>query len=207
MRRLIIGFGHKRMRGKDTAAAMAFENLQNKMKVRHDAFAYSLKEMCRVVFGFSDEQLYGDLKGVPDRYWGFTPRWALQHVGTEAMRKVIDDQIWVKTFVRRAQQDPHTSILVTDLRFSNEATAIKALGGFTVRCNRTMTFDPNMDTHASEVALDGYPHWDYELDNNGSLDALRDQVDKMIDHMLLGELNAEDAPQNQTEEDTTTSEN
>jgi len=185
---------------------MAFENLQTRgMKVRHDAFAYSLKEMCRVVFGFNDEQLYGDLKGIPDPYWGFTPRWALQYAGTEAMRKVIDDQIWVKTFVRRVQQDQHTSILVTDLRFSNEAAAIKHLGGFMVRCKRDVPFDPSMDTHDSEIALDGYPHWDYELDNNGSLDALRDQVDKMIDHMLLGELNAENATQDQAKDDTTAS--
>lgn len=195
MKRLIIAFGHKKSRGKDTAAAMAFENLQTRdMKVRHDAFAHSLKEMCRIVFGFNDDQLYGDLKGVPDPFWGFTPRWALQYAGTEAMRKVIDDKLWVKTLVRRAQLDPGTSILITDLRFPNEASAIKEMGGYLVRCSRDLPFDPDTDTHASEIALDEFSGWDYVLDNNESLDQLRSQIDIMIDFMILDNANDQDSP-------------
>jgi antirestriction protein len=198
MGRLIIAFGYKRMRGKDTAASMTFENLSCRgFSVRTDAFAFSLKEMCRVVFGFSTEQLYGDLKGVEDPFWGFTPRWAMQYAGTEAMRKVIDNEIWVKTLIRRAQQDPSTSVLVTDLRFPNEAAAIKKMGGLLVKCHRNLGFNADMDSHISEIALDEFDGWDYELDNNGSMNALREQVDMMLDHMLMGEINDQDSAEGQ----------
>jgi hypothetical protein len=181
---IIIAFGYKRMRGKNTAAdAAALSLLHRNMPFRFDSFAYSLKELCRTVFGFNDEQLNGELKGIPDQFWGFTPRWALQKVGTEAMRGVLND-IWVKTLVRRAKMHPKESILITDMRFPNEAAAVKELGGVLVRCNRDLPFDSIMDTHASETALDHFTDWDFVLNNNGTMDQLKDQVESMIKVIL-----------------------
>jgi hypothetical protein len=180
---LILAFGYKRMRGKNTAAEMASRYLKNLGKtVRMDAFAHSLKEMCRVVFGFSDEQLHGDLKGEVDQFWGFTPRWALQRAGTEALRKTICDDIWIKTLIRRVQL--HEYILITDMRFPNEAKAIKYIGGHLIRCDRDMKYDPEMDTHISEIALDEFDDWDCILNNNGTREDLEFQVIRYIDSLL-----------------------
>lgn len=182
MSRMIIGFGAKRERGKDTAVNIAIRISENSgHPARRDAFAYPLKETCRIVFGFTDEQLYGKLKGAVDPFWGFTPRWAMQQVGTEMFRKHIGSDVWVRSLVHRAQEDsPDTHLMISDVRFENEARAIQALGGKVVRCDREVPFDPEIDNHASEVALDNFNDWDAVLDNNGSLDNLRRQVSELI---------------------------
>ena len=72
---------------------------------------------------------------------------------------------------RRAQLDrPGTPVVLTDVRFPNEAEAIQAAGGRLVRVVR-----PGQDTsdqHISETALDDLVA-DVEIQNDGTLDELR----------------------------------
>lgn len=181
MKKILIAFGHRRMRGKNTAAEWMKYFLQIQcLPVRLDAFAAPLKEICKVVFGFNEEQVNGDLKGTPDAFWGFTPRWALQQVGTELFRTHIDPDVWVKSLARRYQAESNVSLLVTDLRFKNEAVAIHNLGGLVVKCERNLPFDPVMDTHRSEVDLEDYKDWDYVLDNNGTMEHLKTQLQDLL---------------------------
>jgi len=183
MKRLIIAFGHRRERGKNTASLTTKQFLKDRY-VREDSFARSLKETCKAVFSFSEEQVNGKLKGVTDEYWGFTPRWALQTVGTELFRQHIDPAIWAKSLVRRIMLHPEHHFLITDLRFTNEAEAIKACGGFVVRCDRDIPFDPEIDSHQSEIDLLNYTNWDFIIDNNGSFEDLSKQIKTMIKTML-----------------------
>ena len=69
--------------------------------------------------------------------------------------------------------------IITDVRFPNEAKAIKDRGGIVIRVNRTyytedkkyiIGYDP-FETHPSETALDDY-EFDYVIENDGSLDEL-----------------------------------
>jgi hypothetical protein len=90
----------------------------------------------------------------------------LQFWGTE-YRRSQDPEYWVKKW--KAGIDPKANIvLTTDMRFWNEAWAIKNAGGFTVRVNRlnadgTPFVDPSRDAnHPSETQLDGY-NFDYQL--------------------------------------------
>jgi hypothetical protein len=87
----------------------------------------------------------------------------------------------------------YPSWLITDLRFTNEAEAIKDRGGICVRVNRfeTQTFyNPNVSfpdgipIHASERALDDYP-FDYEITNKGSIEELIEEVRKMLQHFKI----------------------
>lgn len=182
MPRLIIGFGHKRRRGKDLCGEIACRILRERdIPVRQDWFAYSLKEMARVVFGFDQEQLYGEQKFEVDPFWGFTPRWALQVGGTEAMRNVFGPDIWVKTVERRALADPETSVVICDLRFPNEVEAIHRMGGLAIRVDRPAKLlppatSPDEDSHLSETALDNYHGWDGVILNNGTLESLEASV-------------------------------
>lgn len=183
MKRIVIGFGGKRRRGKDTSAAYAVAYLKYLgLPVRHDFFAYSLKEAIgRGVLGFTDEQLYGNLKEVEDLFWGFSPRWALQHIGTDLLRKGLDNEIWAKTVERRAGKDPDTSIILSDLRFPNEVDTVKRLGGYTVLCSRDVPSNES-DFHASETALDHFTSWDFRIDNNGTVGDLALQVQRIVDN-------------------------
>lgn len=188
MNRLIVGFGHRIGRGKDTSADFALAYLKKKgYPCRKDAFAYSLKEgIGRLVFGFDDEQLYGKRKEVKDEFWGFTPRWALQQAGTEAMRNNLNYDIWAKTVARRALKDPESFIIISDVRFLNETKIVKELGGYLVKCNREIPYFNERDDHISEMALASFEGWDFELNNNGTIADLEETVQALLDHLLKG---------------------
>jgi hypothetical protein len=155
MSKLIIGFGCKRLRGKDTAAKILETHLDEIMiPVRRDAFAATLKEVCHLVFGFTHEQVHTiEGKETIDPFWGFTPRWALQQVGTEAFRRQIRDDVWVKVVERRHLLNDVVTIL-SDLRFENEAEMVHRLGGIVIRVDRDIPADQTQDQHASETGLD-----------------------------------------------------
>ena len=163
----LVGLGYRKRAGKDSVAKFMVED--------HGfttlAFAGPLKEAAKIIFGWTDEHVYGDLKEVVDPYWGFSPRWALQHMGTEAMRKNIDDQIWVKATMRKVKPllDAGQKVVITDVRFPNEAQAIIDAGGELWRIDR-----PGLEpaTHASETAMDGYEHWHQTVHNDGALSDL-----------------------------------
>lgn len=175
MSKLLIGIGYKRKRGKDTVA--------NRLVDRHGfiriSWADSLKEACRHIFGFSDVQLYGDLKEVVDPYWGKSPRQILQEVGTDALRNHFDDQIWIKSAwlkIEKALQADVGGVVVPDVRFPNEAEFIKSKGGVLWRIDRDIEEDVN-SLHSSETSMDDYQGWDRVINNNGSIRDLYDRVD------------------------------
>jgi hypothetical protein len=178
MKRLIIGFGHKRRRGKDTACEIVAQQLESvsEDKVRIDHFAYSIKQgIGKGVFGFSEEQLYGDLKTEVDPFWGITPRDVFQRFGTEVMHTLFGADVWARTVVRRAMNEPEAHVLVGDVRFPHEVEVLQALGAILVKIDRDIppSVDPAEDLHSSETALDGWDGWDHVILNNGSIEELR----------------------------------
>lgn len=157
---MLIGLtGHKQV-GKDTCAAY----LEERYGFEVDAFAAPLKEACRAIFGLTHGQLYGELKEVVDPFWQKTPRQIMQTVGTEVGRQ-IDPEVWVKAFCRRYERSQPHRLVVTDVRFPNEAVAIRQLGGRIIRITRPGHAG---DNHASETAqADITP--DGTLHNGGSI--------------------------------------
>jgi hypothetical protein len=90
----------------------------------------------------------------------------LQWWGTE-YRRAQDPMYWVKQW--KAGINPKADIvLTTDMRFLNEADAVKSMKGITIQVNRknvdgTRFIDPSRDPlHASETQLDDY-NFDYEI--------------------------------------------
>jgi hypothetical protein len=63
-----------------------------------------------------------------------TPRKLLQLLGTECGREIIHPQIWVNALFADYEKD--SEWIVTDVRFPNEAQAIKDKGGIVIRVNR-----------------------------------------------------------------------
>ena len=68
--------------------------------------------------------------------------------------------------------------IITDVRFPNEADAVKQRKGINIRLQRNSDLDNN-DTHISESALDFYK-FDYVVDNNGTIEELIDSRDYRI---------------------------
>ncbi|MGF9567423.1 deoxynucleotide monophosphate kinase [Neorhizobium sp. BT27B] len=94
-------------------------------------FAGPLKDMMRAV-GLSEREIEGDLKEKPSYLLcGKTPRHAMQTLGTEWGRDILGSDFWIRLWRARVEQAASEGkrVVVDDLRFPNEAKAIRQLGG------------------------------------------------------------------------------
>lgn len=111
------------------------------------SFAAPLKRMLRAGFGMTEEQLDGSLKTSTDRtVCSRTPRYLMQTLGTEWGRRMVGPDVWAQLW-RRDALELGGDIVADDVRFPNEAEAIRALGGVIWRVHRPGL---NVDSHASE---------------------------------------------------------
>lgn len=101
-----------------------------------------------------------------------TPRWLLQYIGTECFRQIIHPNTWVNATY--AGINDGDNVVITDVRFPNEADAVKEHGGIVIRISRPVT-DKVSDNHVSETALDNYD-FDYIINNDGSIDDFRQKI-------------------------------
>lgn len=170
----IIGFGHQMQVGKDTAGDL----LCRQYGFRTYKFADCLKDVTCRVFGWDRAQLEEqDFKSETDRFWDITPRRALQLIGTDAMRNHVRPDIWVKALERQLQTYyAGNNIVITDVRFPNEADAILRWGGKVIRIDRPDFSSDDPEGHASETALLPYERWSGVINNDGSIIELEAKV-------------------------------
>jgi len=90
----------------------------------------------------------------------------LQDLGISA-RELIDENIWVNAALNKAIREDR--VVITDVRFENEAVAINLMGGQLWRVKRVGVGPVN--NHVSESELDGYKV-DQIFVNNGSIEDL-----------------------------------
>ena len=125
--------------GKDTVANMFVER-----GCVQDSFAAPLKDVCASVFGWRREMLEGDtvesrdFRETPDVFWtrklgvpNFTPRLALQLLGTEVLRNHFNENIWLNSLeyrIRKQLTDAPCTV-ISDARFRNELNLINLRGG------------------------------------------------------------------------------
>jgi len=95
----------------------------------------------------------------------------LQVLGTDFGRRMIGNDVWIKMAMSDLRQGDR--VVISDVRFPNEAQAIKAMGGSMWRINRHNHSAVN--NHASERAMDNYM-FDHVIYNDGTLDDLSDEV-------------------------------
>jgi hypothetical protein len=174
----IVGLGYKARSGKDTIA----KYLTSQPNWYNMSFAARLKYGCQQIFGFTPEQLFGDDKEKLDSFWGLSPRAVLQLVGTECMRNTFGEDVWIKALQRSLFALPlSANVVITDVRFHNEAEAIKRWGGQLIRVDRPgFSASNGIDGHSSESELDGYVDWDAVITNDGTLDELYARVRRDI---------------------------
>ena len=179
---MIIGIGYRAASGKDTVA----DYLVEKYHFNKTAFASSLKEACGTIFHLNNRQLHGDLKEVVDEFWGKTPRYILQRVGTECMRHGYDEGIWIKSLERQVKNSKTgTHWVISDTRFINEAYAIKNWGGKLVKMDRPESgASGGIFKHASEIELEEFNGWDYIIHNDSTIEDLFRKVDNMMELIL-----------------------
>lgn len=181
---MIIGFAGHARHGKDTCADV----LVKRYGFHKRALADIMKESLRVMFGWTDRHLYGDLKDVVDPVYGISPRHALQEFGTgfaqhglskyDSFAETTGRKIWVNSLLNRVSGDT----VISDVRFPHEAEAIREKGGIIVLVSRTGY--PVDLSHESERAVDEITA-DYTVNNVGTLTDLEWQVCGLMNELLL----------------------
>ena len=127
----VIGLSGFAGSGKSTAAMWLVEH-RGFTRVR---FAGPLKAMMAAL-GLSQREIDGDLKEEPCvLLGGCSPRHAMQTLGTEWGRRLIDPDLWVRAWRKQAGDVLACGglVVVDDCRFVNEVSAIRALDGFVIR--------------------------------------------------------------------------
>lgn len=167
--------------GKSTAA----ERLVKQWRFNRVRFAGPLKAMMAAL-GLSAEQLDGNLKEEPSPLLqGRTPRQAMQWLGTEWGRNLIGPEFWIAAWLASVERaggfyEPGKGwdrlIVADDVRFANEAKAIRDRGGIVIRIDRPGAGSTSGGGHASE-RLEFTP--DRVIHNRGDLVELRAQIDAL----------------------------
>ena len=119
--------------------------------------------------------------GYKESQFGAEIRRLLQRLGTEAGRQTLWDSIWIDAALTGLPEDAR--VVVTDVRFPNEAQAIKDRDGIVWRVERPGVGPAN--SHPSETSLDDWP-FDAWIGNTGTLDDFREAVVAGY-HWTLGE--------------------
>lgn len=146
------------------------------------SFAHKLRCCLHVITGDSrifalDDETKNSLSTIKDAEGNYyTIRQLLQKFGTEVGRS-ISPNLWVDAlmndYIEAKSGGYEEDWIVTDVRFENEAEAIRKNSGILIRLNRNTGSN---DQHSSETALDNYKNFDLVIDNNGTIDELIDKV-------------------------------
>lgn len=175
----IIGIAGRKRSGKDTAGDLFVNNGFLRIK-----FADCLKAMIKtmlVTAGIdpeeADELIEGPRKEEPQAFLGGkTIRWAMQSLGTDWGRNLIDINIWCSITAGEILAWKSNAV-ITDLRFPNEADTLRNLGATLIRIERDTGIIT--DTHETERFIDGLDV-DHVITNNGTIDELHLKLMKFL---------------------------
>jgi hypothetical protein len=204
---MIIGLCGFINSGKGTVADI----LSNKHDFIKESFANSVKDAVSVIFEWDREMLEGATpesrawREQPDVWWSdkfgrpFSPRTALQIMGTEAGRNSFHQDLWIYSLLRRMHNT--MDYVIADVRFPNEIKAIKQAGGkvfhiqrgplpdwYADACKTNKLNDWSgigqqmlkySDIHYSEWAWCGMSN-DGVIHNNSTLEDLEKKVDLIL---------------------------
>jgi len=167
---IVIGICGKKGSGKDTLANYIMKSLSSKVFSTKFHFADAIKESCVLLFGLDPKFIYGrdeDKNAHTHFMWEnwpcinkpsgkqgpMTHREFLQSFGTDFCRHIKKDihidnllkRIYNKSIFEDDAPMPFMA-LIADMRFQNEADAIKIIGGI----NILLTKGVDTDNHISE---------------------------------------------------------
>lgn len=197
----VILLSGKMQSGKNQFAVFLKEQyLANAKVVVDEMFAKGVKDGCKEDFHDLAVILnsIADKVGNPDIekmlrisednwYENKTPitRCLLQTYGTNIMRARVDPDWWVLQLKERVSKSVADVILVSDVRFPNEIEVVRPSTDdnyklVVVRINRTIDRVGDEHEHESEKALDTYTNFDFSIDNDGSLEDLKQKAGELI---------------------------
>lgn len=161
----IIGITGKARSGKDTIKDIILDNFA--------AWGYSFAEpmysMTRVLGvnsrDFSDAFKEKPISKFAARGIDVSPRKLLQTLGTEWGRQLISPDIWI-SFAAEQFEDHGSGMVISDVRFENEADFVRNNGGTLIHVRRSSL--PDTRSHVSESGVE-FKDGDIVISNDGTL--------------------------------------
>lgn len=195
---LIVGLHGYQRSGKDTAAA----GLTDRGFLRV-SFAEPLREAIynlnpRVVAYTADNELsiapsqryqkiidtYGYEAAKDHPIWGAEVRNLLQRFGTECARETFWDSFWIDLADRTIRESNAGAVVITDVRFENEAQYVRDMGGVLV--NVTRPGCGPLGNHTSERPI----VCDVAVNNDSTIDDLHRRVNRAISDAVSGTIHS-----------------
>ena len=166
---MIIGISGKKRSGKDTIYRLIKE--LNGIHPLRAAFGDQIKEEVADVTGV-------EVDHIEENKEHFRPM--LQWWGSDFRRHYNGESYWLDKMLAKMQTLAAKEVMViTDVRYPNEAELVKQAGGIMIRVDRRTGLE---DPHSSENLLDDFEGFDYRLTNNGTMFDLKEKVQRIVDH-------------------------
>jgi dephospho-CoA kinase len=174
---MIIGLTGKAGSGKDTAAAHFVRN--------HAFYQTSVAEKLKAglaAMGFPEPADRAQKEELIPGY-SFSWRTAAQRLGTEFGRG-LDEEIWIKSLMQHLTKYPHCDYVISDVRFNNEADAIRAAGGVIIHLEGRYAVLGDNAAHASEAGVVFVRGLDFKVLNDGTIDDLNKNLDTILEEII-----------------------
>ena len=145
-RRVIIGLAGRKRVGKDSIADI----LKGEFGFGSDSFAAPFRNFVYQLIGAAQDQEI-DKEKIID-WIGVSPRHLMQTLGNGWGRKMIHREIWINALRNRLTLSrSYWPLVITDVRYENEAQTVRDMGGWIVHVRRPQL--PYTDMHESESDL------------------------------------------------------
>lgn len=182
---MIVGFAGAAGSGKDTAAQALYP-----MGFQKASFAKPLKDTLDYLFRWESDWDSLEWKETPNvNAFGHTPRYIAQTFGTDWGRNMISKDLWVTLAI--ADLPNEGNHVFTDVRFPNEAAAIRSAGGILifVRCVDRGAVSTHSD-HESEKWMEWMFHYaDCEIAARfGEIERLQEGTANVVENYLRGDV-------------------
>jgi hypothetical protein len=177
----LIGLAGRAGTGKSTIARLLCEQ----HAFVEIALADPIKRALAAMLGLTSAYFHDPFtKDMPiDWLRNTTPRRLMQTLGTGWGRQIIADDLWLILARRRIErltaQAAHmhiAGIVISDLRYADEAAFVRAQGGTVWHIVRPA---PPVEAHSSEAGITAQPG-DRTCDNTGDLDRLETTLDHLL---------------------------
>jgi hypothetical protein len=190
---MIIGLCGAQGSGKDTVANILISEY-GFVKL---TFASTLKDVVAILFSWPRDLLEGLTeesrlwRETVDDFWseklsisGFTPRKALQMIGTDLFRLHFNNDIWISIVENKIsvmlKNNPNINIVISDCRFANEFSLIKKFSdSHIITILREKNYSINKLAHSSETEWVNY-NFDAILQNDNSIDELKSNLKSLL---------------------------
>ncbi len=176
--------------GKDTAAQVLLDELGFQRIAFADPIKSALLALDPLIPGEDDGPVMRLSQFCQAHSWSEVKNYAevrrlMQIMGTEVGRNLFDPDLWVKLAKRKLESTLSVGdVVVTDIRFPNEARLIRGYGGVLVRLERP-GFGP-VNEHVSDRASERWAY-DRRLDNDGEITSLHAKLRQLVTELRCSE--------------------